>query len=63
MKINVETIENNYERNVIPKEFLIDECAEDKIAELATTGRRMTDQPKVNRRTIAAAKKKMRSQK
>ena len=63
VKINVKIIENNYERNVIPKEYLIDECAEDKIAELTTTGRRMTDQPKVNRRTIATAKKKMRSRK
>ena len=61
-KISVEIIENNSELSVITKDYLIDACAEDNIAELTTTGRRMMDQPKVNRRTSAAAKKKMRSQ-
>ena len=62
-KINIKIIENNYERNATPKEFLIDEYAEDKIAELTTKGRKTTNQPKVHRKTLAAAKKKMRSRK
>ena len=62
-KINIKIIVNNYERNSTPKEFLIDEYAEDKIAELTTKGRKTTDQPKVHRKTLAAAKKKMRSRK
>ena len=50
-------------RGFIPKEFLIDEFAEENIAELITKGRKITNQHRVHRATIAAAKKKLRSRK
>ena len=60
-KINIKIIENDYERKFISKEFLVDAFAEDNITELITKGRKITNQPKVHRATIAAAKKKLRS--
>ena len=60
-KINIKIIENDFERKFIPKEFLIDAFAEDNITELITQGRKVTNQPKVHRATVAAAKKRLKS--